>query len=60
MSYKVHRLNLKMNTDGGKLEDYLNKLEGEVISIVPNIKPTFLWMGATARVDFVYIVEKTT
>jgi len=58
MKYKVHRFDLKMDTDRERLEDYLNSLEGDVISIVPNVKPTFQGMGATAKVDFLFIVEK--
>ena len=58
MKYKIHRFDLKMDRDQDKLEDYLNSLSGEVISIVPNVKPTFQGMGATAKVDFVLIVEK--
>ena len=41
------------------LEQFLNNLEGEVIAVIPNVKPTFQLMGATARVDFLLIVEKT-
>lgn len=59
MKYKVHKFDLKMNTDKDKLEQFLNSLEGEVISIVPNVKPTFMGMGATAKVDFLLIIEKT-
>ena len=58
MKYKVHRFDLKMETDIDRLEQYLNGLEGEIVSIVPNIKPTFQGMGATAKVDFLLIVEK--
>ena len=58
MKYKVHRFDLKMDTDREKLEDYLNSLKGDVVSIVPNVKPTFKGMGATAQVDFLYIIEK--
>ena len=58
MKYKVHRFDLKMDKDKDKLEQYLNNLEGEVISIFPNVKPSFQGMGATAKVDFLYIVEK--
>jgi hypothetical protein len=38
----------------------LNNLEGEVISIIPNIKKNSLPQiyGVTARVDFLMIVEK--
>jgi hypothetical protein len=59
MKYRVHQLQIKMNEDQAKLEQFLNSLGGEVVSIIPNVKPTFLWMGATAKVDFLFIVEKT-
>ena len=47
-----------MNEDQTKLEDFLNNLEGEVVTIIPNVKPTFMLMGATAKIDFVLIIEK--
>jgi hypothetical protein len=47
-----------MNEDELRLERYLNNLKGEVVSIVPNVKPIFRPMGATAKVDFLLIVEK--
>jgi len=37
MKYKVHRLEIKMEKDQKKLEQFLNNLEGEIISIIPNI-----------------------
>jgi hypothetical protein len=58
MKYRVHRFNLKMSEDQSKLEQFLNSLEGEVVTIIPNVRPTFQGMGATAIVDFVLIVEK--
>ena len=58
MAYKVHRLEIDMKKDQDKLEAFLNELKGEVISIFPNVKPTFQGMGATAKVDFLYIIEK--
>jgi hypothetical protein len=58
MKYKVHRFDLKMDKDIDRLEQYLNGLKGEIVSIVPNIKPTLQGMGATAKVDFLLIVEK--
>ncbi len=60
MRYKVHRFDLKMDSDRGRLEEFLNGLEGDVVAIVPNVKPTFRGMGATARVDFLFIVERLT
>jgi len=41
-----------------KLEQFLNKLDGEVLAVIPNVKPIFQLTGATARVDFLLIVEK--
>ena len=58
MNYKVHRFDLKMDTEKDKLEEFLNNLEGEVITIVPNVKPVFLGMGATAKVNYLLIIEK--
>ena len=60
MKYRVHRLEVNRENMQDKLEQFLNKLEGEVISIFPNIKPTFMGMGATAKVDFLLITEKIT
>jgi hypothetical protein len=59
MKYKVHRLDVKSDTLQEQLEQFLNTLSGEVVSIIPNIKPTFQGMGATAKVDILLIVEKT-
>ena len=58
MKYKVHRFPLKMTEDQDRLEEFLNTLRGELVSIIPNVQPTFQFMGATAKVDFLLIVEK--
>jgi hypothetical protein len=58
MKYKVHHFEIKMQEDEQKLEHFLNSLRGEVVSIVPNVKPVFRPMGATAKVDFLLIIEK--
>ena len=60
MKYKVHRLEIKMENDQNKLEQFLNNLEGEVVSIIPNIKKTSLAQiyGITAKIDFLLIIEK--
>ena len=51
--YRVHRFSLRMTDDQSKLEQFLNSLEGEIISIVPNVT----WFPKV-QVDFVLIVEK--
>jgi len=58
MSYRVHHFEIKMDRDQVKLEQFLNNLKGEVVSIVPNVTPIFRPMGATAKVNFLFIVEK--
>ena len=56
MKYRVHRFNLKMTENQRELEEFLNSLKGEVVSIIPNVAPVpFTWH---AKVDFVLIVEK--
>ena len=58
MNYKVHKFEIDMKKDKDKLEQFLNSLRGEIVSIIPNVRPTFQGMGATAKIDFLYIVGK--
>jgi len=58
MKYDIHRFEINMEKDQDKLKQFLNNLRGDVVSIIPNIKPTFKPMGATAQVNFLYIIEK--
>ncbi len=58
MKYKVHRLDVSRKNMQEKLEQFLNELHGEVISVFPDVRPTFQFMGSTAKVDFLLIVEK--
>lgn len=60
MTYKVHRLEVKSKTMQEQLERFINKLDGEVISVLPNVQPSFQFMGATSKVDFLLIVEKVS
>jgi len=60
--YRVHQFDIHGQLDRLKLEDFLNRLEGEVMSIIPNIKGMSLFQiyGMTKRVDHLLIVEKVT
>lgn len=58
MKYRVHKIEVKSENMQEKLELYLNKLDGEVVSIIPNVRPTFQLMGATAKIDYILVVEK--
>ena len=51
----------KLFTLAKKFGTFLHDLgigKGDVVSIIPNVKPTFRPMGATAKIDFLLIVEK--
>ena len=58
MKYEIHRFYIDMKKDQDKLKLFLNNLKGDVVAIIPNVKPTFQGMGATAKVDFLFIIEK--
>ena len=58
MRYRVHKLEVKKDDADEKLERFLNKLEGEVVSVLPYTSPTFQGMGATSKINFLLIVEK--
>jgi hypothetical protein len=55
MSYKVHRLEVRLRKDRDKIEAFLNDLDGEVVAIIPNVLTRVGWMTS---VDFLLIVEK--
>ena len=55
MNYKVHRFNLNMSANQRELEQFLNSLKGEIVTIIPNVQIWFFWIH---RVNFVLIVEK--
>ena len=57
MKYRVHRFDIKMTKDQGRLELFLNSLKGEVISITPNVSLQAFWVH---KVDFLLIVEKVS
>ena len=59
MRYRVHRFEIDITKDQSKLEQFLNKLDGEVVSIIPNVNPKFTPGGMGAKVNFLLIVEKT-
>ena len=60
MNYRVHRLEVNRKNMQERLESFLNGLNGQVISVLPNVKPTFQLMGATAKIDYLLIIEKIT
>ena len=59
MRYIVHRLDFNVNKDQTKLEQFLNGLKGEVVAIIPSVKPKFTPGGMGAQTGLLLIVEKT-
>jgi len=55
MSYRVHRFAMRMTKDQENLERFLNSLQGEVVSIIPNVTVKVFWAH---EVDFVLVVER--
>jgi hypothetical protein len=39
-----------------KLEQLLTQLDGEVVAVIPNVRPFFLFYGV--QIDFLMVVEK--
>ena len=53
-------MEINLEKDQAKLEQFLNELQGEVVSIIANMAKTSLFQiyGATRKIDFILIVEK--
>lgn len=60
MKYKVHKFDIHMDKDQQRLEDFLNSLKGEVVSIIPNNKNLSLAQiyGLARRISFLLIIER--
>lgn len=58
MKYRVHRIDVKSDNMQEKLENFINKMEGDLISVFPDVRPTFQGMGATSKIDFILVIEK--
>ena len=60
MKYKVHKLEIEMENEQSKLEQFLNRIKGGVVSIIPNNKKMSLSQiyGIGRKIDFLYIIEK--
>lgn len=56
--YRVHRFEIRMSRDQARLEDYLNKIEGGIVSVIPNVKSRFSFGGFVDYVNFLYIIER--
>lgn len=58
MKYTFHRIEITGDKMYEKLDQFIYKLQGDIVSIIPNIRPTCQLMGATTKIDYLLIVEK--
>lgn len=60
MKYKVHKFEIQMEDDELKLEDFLNRLQGEIVAVIPNNRHVSLAQiyGVSRKIDFLLIIEK--
>ena len=60
MKYRVHRLEIDMDRDQDRLERFLNDLDGDVVSIIPNVAKTSLFQiyGAARKINYLLIIER--
>jgi hypothetical protein len=56
--YRVHRVDIRMKRDQARFEQVLNNLEGEVISVIPNVSPSWTFGGMGAGVHYFWVIEK--
>ncbi len=61
MKYKVHKFDIHMEDDQLRLEDFLNRLQGEIVAVIPNNSNVSLAQiyGVSRKIDFLLIIEKT-
>ena len=56
--YRVHRFNVVMRKDQAMFEQFLNGLEGEVVSVIPSVSPSWTLGGMGARTHYLGVIEK--
>ena len=56
--YKIHRFDVVMRKDQERFEQFLNSLEGEVVSVIPSVSPSWTFGGMGARTYYFWVIEK--
>ena len=49
-----------MRKDQAMFEQFLNSLEGEVVSVIPSVSPSWTLGGMGARTHYLWVIEKQT
>jgi hypothetical protein len=55
---RVHRFDAVLRTDQAMFEQFLNSLEGEVVSVIPSVSPSWTFGGMGARIHYFWVIEK--
>ena len=55
---RVHRFDVVLRTDQAMFEQFLNSLEGEVVSVIPSVSPCWTFGGMGARTHYFWVIEK--
>ena len=60
MKHRVHRIEVDLDRDNSVLEEFLNGLAGDVVSVLPHMqRPSLAWIyGLKRSTDFVLVIER--
>jgi hypothetical protein len=56
--YRVQRFDVMMRKDQARFEQFLNSLEGELISVIPSVSPSWTFGGVGAGTHYFWVIEK--
>ena len=56
MKYQVHKLEVRHRDMHEQLEQFLSRLKGEVVAVIPEVVPIFMMYGS--KVSHLLVVEK--
>ncbi len=57
--YRVHRFDVGViRSDQVRFEQFLNSLEGEVVSVIPSVSPSWTFGGMGARTRYFWVIER--
>jgi hypothetical protein len=58
LRYRIHRFDVLMRTDQAKFEQFLNRLESEVVSVIPSVSTSWTFGGMGVRTFYFCVIKK--
>jgi len=55
---RVHRFDVVMRTDQDRFEEFVNSLEDEVVSVIPQCSPSWTCGGMGAGTHYFWVIER--